>query len=231
MRGHDHWPIASARVLDDERTLFLALPDLQLCNQLHLQVATSADSRHDLFVTCNALDAPRSDLPGVASERKQLAAHPLDTDMLMATKRMPNPWRTPLPKARTVEIEAGKNLTFSTRVLHATAGEPLALTLNNPDVVPHNWALTKPGKLQTVGEQANRLVADPEAVIRQYVPQTSDVICYTDIVEPQERSTIYFHAPEEPGRYPFLCSFPGHWMVMNGELIVEPSQAAKVKGN
>jgi len=28
------------------------------------------------------------------------------------------------------------------------AGEPIKLTFRNPDVVPHNWVLTKPGTLQ-----------------------------------------------------------------------------------
>lgn len=222
VRGHDRLRIASAHVVDDGRTLFLEIPELQRCNQLHLQVTSGGDRRHDLFATCHALDVPRSDIPGVDSTAKPLQPHPLDADMLMATKRLPNPWRGAIPKARPLRIEAGKNLTFSTRTLEAKAGEPLALTLVNPDVVPHNWALTRPGKLQSVGEEANRLVADPEAVIRQYVPQTSDVVCYTDIVEPQEETTIYFSAPQEPGRYPFLCTFPGHWMVMNGELIVSP---------
>ena len=30
-----------------------------------------------------------------------------------------------------------------------------------------------------------------------------------------------FTAPEQPGRYPFLCTFPGHWRVMKGVLIVD----------
>ncbi len=28
-------------------------------------------------------------------------------------------------------------------------------------------------------------------------------------------------APLAKGNYPYICTFPGHWMVMNGELIVE----------
>ncbi|MFP6677234.1 MAG: plastocyanin/azurin family copper-binding protein, partial [Pirellulaceae bacterium] len=94
-------------------------------------------------------------------------------------------------------------------------------SLANPDVVPHNWVLLKPGTLRRVGEQANRLISDPEAAIRQYVPQTSDVLAFTDIVMPKDQFTIYFNAPTEPGRYPYLCTFPGHWLVMNGEMIVE----------
>ena len=47
------------------------------------------------------------------------------------------------------------------------------------------------------------------------------MLVYTDIVGPQDQFTISFRAPTAPGRYPYLCTFPGHWMVMNGEMIVE----------
>lgn len=221
MRGHDQLRVASAHVLPDGRSLFLELPDLQLCNQLHLQVASASNERFELFATGNALDVPLNNVPGVKSERKTLAAHPLEADMNMATKRLPNPWRKTIAGARKLTIEAGKNLSYSTRELKAKAGEAVALTLINPDVVPHNWALIQPGTLQTVGAEANKLVADPEGMVRQYVPQTSDVICYTDVVDPLDQATIYFKAPTQPGRYPFLCTFPGHWMVMNGEMVVE----------
>jgi hypothetical protein len=75
--------------------------------------------------------------------------------------------------------------------------------------------------LEKIGEMTNRLVNDPDAYLRHYVPESKDVICYTDIVNPKEEFTIYFEAPKKPGRYPYLCTFPGHWMVMNGELIVK----------
>lgn len=120
-------------------------------------------------------------------------------------------WRTGL----------GKNLTFVPASLRVTAGEPLRLTFKNPDVVPHNWVLIKPGTLARIGDLTNQMIADPEAVARHYVPRTEDVIVYTDIVADQQSATIYFHAPTTKGRYPFLCTFPGHWMVMNGELLVE----------
>jgi azurin len=53
------------------------------------------------------------------------------------------------------------------------------------------------------------------------VPKTDDVIAYADITEPGKQQTIYFTVPQQPGRYPFLCTFPGHWKLMNGLLIVE----------
>jgi azurin len=54
------------------------------------------------------------------------------------------------------------------------------------------------------------------------------VLVYTDVVSPQNEFSISFLAPTEPGRYPYLCTFPGHWMVMNGELIVAPPRARPI---
>jgi putative heme-binding domain-containing protein len=221
VRGHDRLRIASSHVLDGGRTLFLELPELQPCNQLHLQVAVDSDHRVDLFATCNALGQPRTDFPGVLPLAEKSTVHPLDQDMAMATKRVPNPWRHPIEGAREVKIAAGQNLTYDTREIRAKAGEAIKLVFTNPDVVPHNWVLIQPGKLQEIGAAANQLVADPEALIRHYVPQLSDVICFTDIVDGKQETAIHFRIPSKPGRYPYLCTFPGHWMVMNGTMIVE----------
>ena len=120
-----------------------------------------------------------------------------------------------------MRLEAGKNLTFVTPTVRVKAGEALRLTFTNPDVVPHNWVLVKPRALKSVGEMANRLIADPEAVARNYVPKADAVLVYTDVVPPHSSTAIHFRAPAERGRYPFLCTFPGHWMVMNGQMIVE----------
>ena len=220
-RGHDRLEIASSHVLDDGRTLFLEIPELTLCNQLHVQVAVDSTQRVDMFATCNKLDEPRTDFTGVMPARAQPQVHPLDQDMAMATKRVPNPWRKAIEGAREVNIAAGQNLTYDTREFRAKAGEAIKLTFTNPDVVPHNWVLIQPGTLQAIGAAANQLVADPEALIRHYVPQSSDVICFTDIVDGKQDTTIHFRVPNAPGRYPYLCTFPGHWMVMNGTMIVE----------
>ena len=95
------------------------------------------------------------------------------------------------------------------------------MTFNNPDAVPHNWALLEPGALHEVGEQTNKLISDPDAAANHYIPKSDKVLVYTDVVEPYSSFTIYFNAPQKPGRYPYLCTFPGHWMVMNGTMIVD----------
>jgi azurin len=132
-----------------------------------------------------------------------------------------NPWLKKIDDARPVAIEAASNLAYKTPELRAKPGEKLALTFVNPDVVPHNWVLAKPGRLSAVGTLADAMIADPEAVARHYVPTTEDVTAYADITEPGKQQTIYFTVPDVPGRYPFLCTFPGHWKLMNGVLIIE----------
>jgi putative heme-binding domain-containing protein len=219
--GHDPVPVASVHLLADGRTLFLELPDLQPVNQLHLNLGIAKDRTCDMFLTVHRLDRPYRELPNYRETTRPLAPHPILKDLAYAAKRLPNPWRKPIPNARAVRLEAGKNLTFAPPTLRVKAGEAIRLTFHNPDVVPHNWVLVKPGALKAVGEMANRLIADPDAVARNYVPKANAVLVYTDVVPPRGATAISFRVPSARGRYPFLCTFPGHWMVMNGELLVE----------
>ncbi len=220
-RGHDPVRITAAHVLPDGHSVFFAMPDLQPVNQLQLSMRVSPGLPINSFSTVHKLDVPFRDIPGYREVKRTIAAHPILTDLAMTAKKVPNPWRATMANGRQITVEAGKNLTFATRELTAKPGETIRLTFINPDVVPHNWALLKPGSLQRVGELANQLVADPEAASRHYIPASPDVLAYTDIVPAGERVTIHFRAPMERGRYPYLCTFPGHWMVMNGQLVVE----------
>jgi len=219
--GHDRLTIDSVVLGDENMSIFLEIPTIQRCSQLHLQIQVEEDEFVDLYMTAHALDKP---FPGVASSNVAMPnklPHPLTRDLQWLQKSVANPWSKRLPKARELRIEARDNLQFSTRILEARAGETLKLTFSNPDVVPHNWALVRPGCLEKVGQIANLLVNDPDAYLQHYVPRSDDVICYTDVVEPGAEFAIHFQVPEIPGRYPYLCTFPGHWMVMYGELIVK----------
>ncbi|QDT05036.1 Azurin precursor [Rubripirellula lacrimiformis] len=227
--GHDPLRIESAKVLDDGRSLFLEIPELQPVNQLHLRMHVNDDepvssnpagSGHDLFITLHKLDEPFTAFDGYQLRQKQIAVHPMLFDLATMTKRTPNRWHQPIANARKIQIETGSNLSYVTRQFTVRANEPLALTLSNPDVVPHNWVLVEPGAMQQVGQLGNQMIADPYAFARQYIPQTNQIIAHTDIVSAGQDETIYFVAPNQPGRYPFLCTFPGHWMVMNGTMIV-----------
>jgi len=222
--GHDHWPITQAVVLPGARRVFYEIPDLQPVGQLHLALQVDAGPAVELFATVHALAEPFTDWKGYSPVDKVIAAHPLLVDLANQAQAKPNPWKGPVPESREVVLEAGKNLAYVQRTLRAQAGERLKLVFRNPDVVPHNVVVLKPGALERVGQLANRLIAAPDAVVRQYVPESSDVLYYSDIVPPGGEFAIFVTAPAEPGEYPYLCSFPGHWMVMNGVLQVEPAR-------
>ena len=217
--GHDHWPVRSARVLADGRSVFLEIPDLQPVNVLHLHLGIDpAGQAADLFATVHRLGVPF--LPG--SPRKAVRPDPIVADLAALAAPPPkNPWERSIAGARPLAVAAGPNLSFAPKRLTARPGEAIRLVFGNPDVVPHNWALIRPGTLPAVGNLANKLIARPDAARRGYVPESADVLAYTPLVEPGTEAAIFLRAPTEPGRYPFLCTFPGHWMVMNGELVVE----------
>lgn len=220
--GHDTLTIPAAHVGSDGRSLFLELPDLQPVNQLHLYLQTGAARPSELLVTVNRLDEPYTEFPGYVATEKEIRPHPILADVNLATRAIPNPWRESIAGAREVRIECTSNLTFATTSFRARPGEAIRLTLVNPDVVPHNWALLTPGSLEKVGSLTNRYISDPDAPLRHYVPDVPEVLAYTDIVSPRQEFSIHFRAPETPGSYPYLCTFPGHWSVMNGTLIVAP---------
>lgn len=115
---------------------------------------------------------------------------------------------------------------FSPRILTVKAGAKVKLLFENPkDAQPHNFILVKPGKLQEVGELSERMIqSDPAlAVKRNYVPSSPEIVVNgTKLVGIGQMDLIDFTAPAVPGDYPFLCSFPGHWRLMNGILKVEP---------
>ena len=56
---------------------------------------------------------------------------------------------------------------------------------------------------------------------QNYVPKIPQVIAATRLVDPEGRESLVFIAPTEPGEYPFICTVPGHWRIMNGIMKVE----------
>ncbi len=180
-------------MLADDRTLFLELPDLQPVNQLHLRLRTNSGRPIDMYATIHRLAPPFTGIPGYQPTAKTIAAHPILADMaLLADSPKPNPWRRKIEGARPITIEAGKNLSYSVRSFEVRAGEPIRLTFINPDAVPHNWALIKPGSTARVGAMVNRIIAEPDAVTRHYIPKSDLVLVYTDVVGPQDQFTISF---------------------------------------
>jgi len=47
------------------------------------------------------------------------------------------------------------------------------------------------------------------------------VLPATQAVAPLSATALRFTAPIEPGDYPYICTFPGHWIIMKGVMVVK----------
>ena len=116
------------------------------------------------------------------------------------------------------------------------AGRPVEIRLDNRDVMPHNVVITRPGGLEDVGKMAESMAAENplRAERAQYVPRRSSKLLFaSQLIAPGASGALTFLAPREPGRYPFVCTFPGHWILMNGIMTVidgiDPDDATIVR--
>ena len=64
------------------------------------------------------------------------------------------------------------------------------------------------------------MLTDPNALEKFYLPVSPEVLVHsTKLVGFGQSDQIEFTAPAEPGDYPFLCTFPGHWRLMRQDIV------------
>src|SRR5207245_6233021 len=113
-----------------------------------------------------------------------------------------------------------EQLRYDKQLIVVEAGKPVALVLENEDAMPHNLAILTPGSLEEIGMATEKMPAEPDAEGRLYIPASPKVLHATKLVVPGQKIQLAFTAPVEPGEYPYVCTFPGHWRRMVGTLAV-----------
>lgn len=130
------------------------------------------------------------------------------------------------PNLRRISIATvPERMLFSVRDFTVLPGQPVKLVFTNPDATDHNLAILRPGSLAEVGMAANEMAKDPRNAASDFLPpdKRSLILHATPMIGPTRAALAHvlrFHAPSEPGVYPFVCTFPGHWVVMNGVMVV-----------
>ena len=110
---------------------------------------------------------------------------------------------------------------FNKTEIKVKAGEKIKLRLKHigkldKKVMGHNFVLLKQGVSPSAF--ANKAA---NFASNGYIPNdTQDIIAHTKLIGAGETAVVEFDAPA-PGEYDFLCSFPGHYVIMKGKLIVE----------
>src|SRR3954453_3784712 len=94
------------------------------------------------------------------------------------------------------------------------AGKPFEVVFENPDLMPHNFVVTRPGALEEIGLLAEETATQPGALERNYAPRSDTILLARRLPQPRESQKISFNAPSELGIYPYVCTYPGHWRRM-----------------
>lgn len=115
----------------------------------------------------------------------------------------------------------GDTLEYDKTALDASAGSKITVNLKNNSApasnLLHNWALLKAGA--AIDAVANDGIAAGDA--NNYIKAGDDrVLAHVKLVKGGETGSVTFDAPAA-GVYDYLCTFPGHNVLMRGKLTIK----------
>ena len=124
-----------------------------------------------------------------------------------------------------ITITGNDTMQFDVKEFTVKAGAKVELTFKNVGKLPklamgHNLVILKEGVSPLkFGQKIMGMGASPTNPL----PKESlvDVIAATKLLGPGESEKLSFTAPKQAGLYQFLCSFPGHYAIMRGVMVVE----------
>lgn len=120
-----------------------------------------------------------------------------------------------------VTITSNDGMRFDVRKINVSSGQKVRLTLTHTGkldkrIMGHNVVFLKNGVKPSAFAVKAAAARDND-----YIPEeTTEVIAHTKMIGGGETTVIEFIAPEA-GTYNYICSFPGHYAMMKGKLIVE----------
>ncbi|MEN0047038.1 MAG: azurin [Bacteroidota bacterium] len=125
-------------------------------------------------------------------------------------------------KEVTIELKAGDDMQYDTKLIKVKEGEVVTVNLSHigqmeEKMMGHNFVLLK--QYTDLPDFAAKATA---AYDNDYIPESESdqIIAYTEMIGGGESTSVTFDAPEK-GVYDFICTFPGHYGLMNGKLIVQ----------
>ncbi len=231
-QGHDLVDVKSVRVLPDGKSVFIEVPQMHPVMQFHVHMRVKSASGHaftpDLFASIYELRSDFAEFPGYAAVAKRRAP-----DFPIAEKYEQDPRLVKQEKLGTdfgwvsssmkISVNASPGLQYEPRQLRVPPGARVSLAFRNGDPsMPHNVAVVKASDIDHFGEESMQLASNPRAIATHYVPNDPNEICFSPILQPGDQYTMFFEAPKEPGEYRLVCTYPGHWRVMQGSLYVIP---------
>ncbi len=125
--------------------------------------------------------------------------------------------RVPVFVVRTVR----EQMRFDTPRLVVEAGKAYEIIVENGDFMPHNLAIVKPGTREAIGAATVAMKPDErDGRGRPYLPRNSGIVGATQLLEAGQKETLKLTAPAEEGTQEFVCTFPGHFTLMWGTIVI-----------
>ncbi len=125
------------------------------------------------------------------------------------------------PSATSIEIyPVGETMEFATKSFTVKSGQEVTLTMKNTATSPamqHNIVILTSMSDLAVTQVGSAAVM---AADKGYIPESDEILAYTAMAGPGEVQSVTFVAPA-PGKYRYICTFPGHYALMQGTMIVE----------
>ena len=110
-----------------------------------------------------------------------------------------------------------EKLLYDIKEFTVRSGQKITVHFKNEDFPPHNLLFVKPGTADEVAALAVALGA--EGFAKQFRPDTDKILYGSTMLDHGQDATIQFTAPA-PGDYPYVCTFPGHALLMRGVMKV-----------
>ena len=156
---------------------------------------------------------------------------------LLQKARQNSALREPTPAAQDAQFDSQPNVAkfviscvpevmrYTKESIAVETGQPVKIVFTNPDATDHNLVIVKPGALEEVGMAANEMAKDPRNASSDFIPKSKRklILQATKMIGPTRKTQVHvlrFIAPDKPGVYPYVCTFPGHWVVMKGVMVV-----------
>lgn len=231
-QGHDLVDVRSVRLLPDGRSVFLEVPQMHPVMQFHVHMRLRTASGHafvpDMYASIFELRSDYREFPGyVRSEKKRAPDFPIaekyEQDPRLVKQER---WGTDfgwVSSSMKISVNALPGLQYEPRQLRVPPGARVSLAFRNGDPsMPHNVAVVKAAEIDEFGEHSMQLASNPRTIATHYVPNEPGEICFSPILQPGDQYTLFFEAPKEPGEYRLVCTYPGHWRVMQASLYVIP---------
>jgi azurin len=118
-------------------------------------------------------------------------------------------------------------MVYDTTELSVTAGTPVCITMSNPDTMQHNLLLVAPRALAEIGIAGDKMGETAAGKACHFTPDSPKVLAVMGLVDPGATGEVWFVAPVKPATYPYVCTYPGHWRMMNGKMKVTAATTPK----